>query len=204
MPLFIQTHWILWRVTHVALDCILVEFRRCWCIQIDTVPEQRRSITGRLRCISQEPGPVCQVGPPYGPASSHQNPLLPSPSWPSYSPHYLASNCQPHNWEVGSCKCIHQTILILCLHMIKKALQIYAQWDMNTIHWTAFHSIQYSKPEVKAKRTPYELGPPKLLVKDIPLWSIDFIHRVALHCFFTLRSTQMPLFGAKTRYIFIS
>ena len=73
--LIVNIHFHCFRLT-------LVELPQCWwvgCIKIDTEPEQRRSITGRLRCISQEPRPGCQLGPPYGPPSPHQNPLLPSP-----------------------------------------------------------------------------------------------------------------------------
>ena len=73
--LIVNIHFHCFRLT-------LVELPQCWwvgCIKIDTEPEQRRSITGRLRCISQEPRPGCQLGAPYGPPSPHQNPLLPSP-----------------------------------------------------------------------------------------------------------------------------
>ena len=46
-------------------QCIVI-WLNCWCIEIDTGPEQRRSITGRLRCISQEGGQGASQAPHTG------------------------------------------------------------------------------------------------------------------------------------------
>ena len=46
-------------------QCIVI-WLNCWCIEIDTGPGQRRSITGRLRCISQEGGQGASQAPHTG------------------------------------------------------------------------------------------------------------------------------------------
>ena len=119
----IQTQRTLWWVVsnNVASDCTLVEFPRCGCIEIDTGPEQRRSITGRLRCISQEGGPGCQLRPPYGAASSHQKPLLPSPRWPPSITWPQIANPITGKWSMQR-QYTYQTTFILCLHPPSKGL----------------------------------------------------------------------------------
>ena len=82
----------------------MVEFPRCRCIEIDTGPEQRRSITGRLRCISQEGGQAAR----FDPHTERHRPIKSLFCLPRGGPlHNLASNCQPHNWEVEYAKAIH-------------------------------------------------------------------------------------------------
>ena len=84
-------------------------------------PEQRRSITGRLRCISQEGGPGCQLRPPYGAASSHQKPLLPSPRWPPSITWPQIAKPITGKWSMQR-QYTYQTTFILCLHPPSKGL----------------------------------------------------------------------------------
>ena len=99
----------------------LVELPQCWwvgCIKIDTEPEQRRSITGRLRCISQEGGQAAS----FDPHTERHRPIKTLFCLPLGGPHLRPQIANPitGKWSMQRQK-THQTTFILCLHPDKNA-----------------------------------------------------------------------------------